>query len=286
MASSNIDQYIRPEFPVETASEGSFGSTWEYVGPTNDLRGNLPKIGQLWDDERPVTSYELVPSLDNSTHSRLTVSTVISINDAEGFNNELAPSKLQDVHYQLTYAANELPLFQHPDFLSGGGSDLYSNDEVFGSGASLVNAKPIAHIQQWESEPDQLTKFKRSYFKRDPSTGATTAPATVINGGAALEYIKLRELGFDSFTVFLPQWQKTSVYVGVRAPNTEEIGRYDEAPDAPPNALPKGYQWIKSADDAQRRGNQKLWDRTEVWSGFKKVYFDGFELNPAGNALP
>ena len=169
-----------------------------------------------------------------------------------------------------------MPLAQHPEFLPGGSSDL-------GTSAGTPARTGRADILGWELEEDPDLKSTRQYKPIVGGVVSGTARTVVVGTGGAA-YVKLRQLGFDSFTVFLPVWTKVSVYSGTAAPGTGAAGQYFSAPGG--TGYPSGYQWIKSGDTAERIGTKAKWQRTEEWTGFTKVYFDTDTLNPAGNTLP
>lgn len=277
MSFAALASYIRPEYPQFTEDETNIGNVWHYRGPASTLTTNKPEVGDAWADGRSVRSVEYTPNLDNSAASDLIVSTVFSYADSVTLS-----STLDSERYQIRWVPHDLPLFQHPAFLPGGASDLYA-------AASGTPARTgFADIWGWEDETDNILKGNRQY-KQLVNGVPTGSPITVAIGGA-VAYVKLRQLGFDSFTVFLPVWTKVSIYSGTEAPGTGEAGQYVAAAGVP-GGLDSGIatrypDWIKSADSAERIGNRAKWQRTEEWTGFTKVYFDSDTLNPAGHTLP
>lgn len=271
MSFAALASYIRPEYPQYTEDETNLGNVWHYRGPASTLSANKPTVGDAWADGRSVRSVEYTPNLDNSTASDLIVSTVFSYADSVTIS-----STLDSERYQIRWVPQDLPLYQHPAFLPGGPSDLYAAP----SGTPARTG--YADVWGWEDETDNVLKGDRQY-KRLVNGVPSGAAITVAIGGAPA-YVKLRQLGFDSFTVFLPVWTKVSVYSGTVAPGTGGAGQYAASPDG--IGFPTGYEWIKSADSAERIGTRAKWQRTEEWTGFTKVYFDTDTLNPAGHTLP
>jgi hypothetical protein len=277
MSFSALASYIRPEYPQYTEDESSIGNVWHYRGPSATLVTNRPAIGDAWADGRSVRSVEYTPSLDNSAASDLIVSTVFSYADSVTI-----ASSLDSERYQIRWVPQDLPLCQHPAFLPGGASDLYA-------AASGTPARTgDADVRGWEDETDNVLKGDRKYKRL--VNGVPTGSAITVSIGGAPAYVKLRQLGFESFTVFLPVWTKVSVYSGTEVPGTGEAGQYVAAASVP-GGLDAGIKarypdWIKSADSAERIGTRAKWQRTEEWTGFTKVYFDTDTLNPAGHTLP
>ena len=269
MSFAAIAAYLRPEYPQYIADEQSRGNVYQYRGPTATILANRPDVGDAWADGRAVRSVEYTPGIDNSGFSDLIISSVYNIAETETISSELESER-----YQIRWTPHDLPLAQHPEFLPGGGSDL----AAVGGTPSRTGR---ADIFGWEMEEDPDLKATRQY--KPIVGGVVTGTARTVEVGGAVAYVKLRQLGFDSFTVFLPVWTKVSVYTGTAAPGTSTAGQYTASPSG--SGYPSGYQWIKSGDNAERIGTKAKWQRTEEWTGFTKVYFDTDTLNPAGNTL-
>jgi hypothetical protein len=267
---TQLAAYLRPEFPKYEGSENSQGLTWEYRYPNTSLA--KPLIGDLWADGLPLTSISETPSLDNSNYNELTVSTAYTVSG--GGPSETA---LEEVRYQLRWNPTQLPLIRHPYFAADATGDLFT---------AISGKKPIEDVVGWEYEQDPQYKADRKYRKLD-SNGTPSATVTTISTAQVIAFIKLRQLGFDTYTEFTPIWSKVSVYRGQDAPGVGSIGQYVGGGDVPelPSAL-NTFEYIKSADGAERIGTQSRWQRTEEWTGFTKVYFDTDSMNPAGHTLP
>jgi hypothetical protein len=268
MSFAAIAAYLRPEYPQYTADEQSLGNVYQYRGPTATILANRPNVGDAWADGRAVRSVEYTPGIDNSGYSDLIVSSVYNIAETETISSEFESER-----YQIRWVPNDQPLVQHPEFLPGGTFDL---SEVF-----TDSRTGYEEVNGWELEED--VSLKRQYKYKRIISGQSTGSAIDMTP-ASTQFAKYRLLGFDSFTVFLPVWTKVSVYSGTVAPGTGAAGQYAATPSG--SGYPSGYQWIKSADTAERIGTKAKWNRTEEWTGFKKVYFDTDSLNPASNTLP
>jgi hypothetical protein len=228
-----------------------------------------------WADGRAVRDIEFTPSIDNSGYSDLVIDTTFSYE-----TTEVVSPTLESERYQVRWMPHELPLKSHPEFGPGGASDLKAT-----AGAG-TDANPTrtghADVYGWEDETDSLLRGARKYrpiINGNPSTNVLD----VVQAGA-VAYIKLREIGFTSYTDFFPVWTKVSVYTGTNAPGVGACGQYTASPSG--SGYPSGYEWIKSGDNAERQGNQPKWTRTEEWTGFTKVYIDSDTINPVGHTLP
>lgn len=274
---SELAGYLQQGYPRWVESESQRGNEYLYRYPSASL--TKPEVGDVWADSRTLTSVDETPLLDGSSYNELRCSTVRSFSGGGA-----SGSTLEDTSYQLRWFAKQLPLVQHPQFVPGGTSDLYSNNVTYGG----VTAKPKTHLAEWENEPNQTVKWSRSYNPKLPDGTPSGAAAVTIDSGAALAYIKLRELGFDSFDVYLPVWSKVSIYSGVTAPDGGDLGEYVAGTSVPgplPTAL-EGYEYIKTQDDVERVGEKAKWRRTEAWTGYPMVFFDKDSLNPADHTIP
>ncbi len=266
MSFAALSSYIRPEYPQYTEDENNVGNVWHYRGPTSTLVANKPAVGDAWADGRSVRSVEYTPNLDNAAISDLIVSTVFSYADSVTLS-----SSLDSTRYEIRWVPQELPLVQHPEFTPGG-EGTYDLGE---DSAETPTRTYLADIMGWEEEIDPILKSKSQYR---PIINGAMAPSVYQATDASVAYIYLRKLGFDSYTVFLPAFSKVSVYSGTQAPGTGACGQRITPGTKPDSSAPDGYEWVKSADSAERVGNRAKWQRTEEWQGFKTVYFDSDEV--------
>lgn len=269
MAYTDFDPYLQKDGKEYTESESSRGTTYLYRWNNVTDTLTIPVIGETWEDGRPVTDIRYKEKIDNSEVDELFVSTVFSVTGGGPSTTTLEQSR-----YQIRWNPVQLPLIRHPYFQPGATGDLFT---------AISSKKPIEDVVGWEYEQDPNLKAERQYRKLG-SDGQPTGVAVSVTSGQAIAYVKLRQLGFDSYTEFLPVWSKVSVYRGEDAPGTGTIGQYTATPDG--SGYPSGYEWIKSADSAERIGNQARWQRSEEWSGFTRVYFDIDSMNPAGHTIP
>lgn len=254
MSFVNIARYIKPNFPVEQSSESSYGFNWEYVGPSDDIAFNKPLIGEVWADGRPVTSYELTPSLENSSVSNLSVSTVVSINGQESAN--LTPGIIE-TRFQLTWTTTSLPLRRHPEFRD-------------------MDAANLRAVIGWEQEVNEVAKANYQYYSRDADGVASGSPITVSNPDSpAYKYITLRLLGHESYNFPSPNWTKVSVYKSSTLPPLGSVGQKENPKGS---GYPAEWEWIKTDFSGERIGGQNRWNVTETWSGYKHVDFDVDEI--------
>ncbi len=262
--------YLRPEFPKWSETESGAGWTWEYRYPAASL--SRPGVGQPWANELPLTSVSETPSLDNSGYNELTVSDAYTVSSGGP-----EATTLEEVRYQLRWNTTTLPLVRHPLFAAGAAYDIFT---------AKSGKMPLEDIIGWEYEQDPEYKSKRKYRKLD-SAGNPSATVTTVSEAYAVAFIKLRQLGFDSYTEYTPSWSKVSIYRGTESPGVSTIGQYVAGASVPelPTDL-ETFEYIKTADGAERIGTQARWQRTEEWTGYTKVYFDTDTMNPASHTLP
>jgi hypothetical protein len=269
--SAALAPYLQKEYPKFSQNEGSEGRTYLYRYPNTGGRSK-PAIGDLWADGLPLTSIEETPSLDNSGYNELNVSTVYSVS---GGGPET--TTVEEVRYQIRWNPTQLPLIRHSYFQPGKTGDLFT---------AIGGKKPIEDVIGWEYEQNPNLKADRKYQKLN-SDGTPSGTITTISTAQVIAFIKLRQLGFDSYTEFTPTWQKVSIYRGQDAPGVGAIGQYVAGSSVPelPSDL-ETFDYIKSGDSAERIGTQSRWQRTEEWTGFTRVYFDTDSMNPASHTIP
>lgn len=260
MAYTQFTPYLKPGSKVFTETESSVGTSYEYHWNNTAVSLTTPVVGELWEDGRLLTSVTRTTRVDNSKLDDMSVSTVFNITGGGP-----ATTTLEQVRYQIRWNPNQLPLLRHPYFAD-------------------IDDTELKNIIGWEYEQDPLLKVGFEYKKLDSNGVPSSTTTTIPSGGKDFDYLQLRRLGFDSYTEFLPVWQKISTYRGESAPGVGTIGQYvpGSAVDELPSSL-EGFQYIKSADSAERIGQQARWQRTEEWTGFTKVYFDVDSFDPAGN---
>lgn len=261
MGHATIAAYLRPESPVFAETPQSVGNAYSYRGPTATISANVPVMYELWADGRAVRSVEFTPSIDNSGYSDLQVSTVVNL-DA---GTETISSALESTRTQIRWMPHELPLLSHPEFSPGGGG-LYDLSETHTE--NTYERSFLTDVMGWEDEANLKLRDANQW---SPIVNGQVVSGTVYQAtDAAVLYISLRKQGFTSYTDFAPVWTKVSTYTGTVAPGVGSCGQKDTTP----SGAPSGYEWIKSGDNAERNGNQAKWQRTEEWTGFKKVWFD------------
>lgn len=270
MAYTDFSPFLRPGSRVYQQNEGSRGTNYEYRWNNVETPLSTPLVGELWEDGRLVTSVNRREKLDNSDIDELSLSTIYSF--TAGGPEE---TTLEEERYQIRYNPTQLPLIRHIYFQPGSDGDLFSGV-----------LRPIKDVIGWEYEQNPQYKADRKYQQLG-SDGNPTGPVITITDTAAINYIKLRQLGFDSFTEFTPVWSRISVYRGELPPAVDSIGQYVAGASVPelPSEI-EFYDYIKSGDSAERIGNQARWHRSEEWTGFSRVYFDKDDFNPAGYTIP
>lgn len=253
MSFSAIADFMRPNFPVDSATETTAGSVFMYRGPTATIAANVPEVGDAWADGLPVTARTHTPRIGNSEQDDLMVDTTYQITTLT------LTSTLEQVRYQIRWVPQDLPLIQHPE-LADIVDDPTALEEVLG----------------WEAEISNTLKSQLKYHDLD-SSGSPTGPERIVVTTLAIAYVNLRLLGFLSYSPFHPVLTKISTYRGTAAPGTGDAGG-KETPSWP--SYPSTYEYIKTGDQAERLGMKPRWDRVEEWTGFKKVYYDNTTIYP------
>lgn len=283
MSYLSFTPYLSPEYPKYTENESQIGNEYKYIFPDSLVKTSKPQSGEVWEDGRAVTDIKITPSLDNSGWSEMTLSTIY----ASSQTAMVISSTPDEIRYSIRPSVSQVELCQHPDFLPGGSSDLYTDDVTSGT----VTGKPVAFVMAWENEPDPITKGKRKFYSRDGEGEILDATPIAVPAGAALAYVKLRMLGYSTKDVYNPVFSKISTYRGDEPPLSSGWGHYMSSGDSfllrvPSDLKTKYPQWIKTGDEVERIGTKARWQRTEQATGYTKVYFDVSQLNPAANSIP
>jgi len=257
MAHTDFTNYLRPGSKKFQQSEGSVGTTYEYRWNNVTDQLDTPVVGEVWEDGRAVTDVQRTTSLDNSSVDEMTVSTVFNITSG---GPEV--TTLEETRYQVRWNPSQLPLIRHPYFQPGASGDLFT---------AISGKRPIEDVIGWEYEQNPNYKADRKYQKLG-SDGVPSGSPITISTGQVIAYIKLRQLGFDSYTEFLPVWQKISIYRGESAPGVGSIGQYVAGASVPelPTEL-ETYENIKSGDSANSISQQARWQRKEELTGLTSV---------------
>jgi len=272
MPYKDIEDYLMPGFPVDTSSDTQNGFNYEYIGPDEKIRPFIPTINAEWVHPGVrgtyfVTSRTFTPKVDNSNYSRLEITSVspqAGGSDRVGIN--LDSKKEGQSRYQVRWNPQTLPLTQHPYFrsLSSGDTTTFYRD-----------------IQGWENELSESNRANYRYYPRDSDGNALSALVTIASGAAAYRYVTLRLLGHENYVLFTPSLQKVSQYRGTKPPPNTDLGQ--KIAGTPPEENDKNFtkpdwfgnwEWVKTDDSAVTVGNSSVWERTETWTGAKKVDYD------------
>jgi hypothetical protein len=271
MPYKDIEKYLSPGFPVNTASDTQNGFTYEYIGPDEILQRYLPKINDPWvhpgAGEIPnprVVSRTFTPKVEGSKYSRLEIATISPIMGGGTWVGTGRKSKEDgDPRYQLRWNPQSLPLTQHKFFrdLKGADKTTFFKD-----------------VQGWENELSESNKCNYKYSPRDSDGNVMGSVVTIASGTAAYKYVSLRLLGHDNIVVFTPTWQKISQYIGTEPPISEDIGKKGNPPNPKTFTLPvwmtDKWEWVKTDDTSTTIGRTSVWERTESWTGAKHVDYD------------
>lgn len=273
MAFATIAGLILDGYPRQRFSQTAEGQTYRYRGDYTTLSSNKPDTGEVWADSRFVSGVEFY-RIGRSDWGEMLVETDLQVGTTTAIT-----TTLESTRYQINWELNDLPLQDHPAFVPGGASDLFTTATAV---SGLPARRHIDDVFGWENEPSTVLRGSFKYVSL--LANGNPGPEVTLTGGA-LAYAKLRSIGQQTVPAFLPVWSKIGTYNGTNAPGVSTIGQYALAgPDG--TGFPPGYQWVKIADDAERVGRRSRWERSERWRGYVKVWLDIDTLNPAGNTLP
>ena len=249
MAAESIAAFRKPGFPRLSTTESAFRTLIEYIGATATLTAAEPDPGVAWGDfVGTVTTTELFPT-ENPAISELVVTVEL---EAESPEEE---GTLESETYEIEWVVVGRSMYEHPQFAIGFG------------GANALTSEDISHLANWQKEED--TELKAAY-----SFASEFSPDIELSTNARL-FARGIELGLIEMEDFAPVTRKTSTYVNGPPPQTE-AGQKQDPPSFP--RLPAGYEWRKSADRSVTAGKRTKWDRSEEWTGAKKVLYDRDEI--------
>lgn len=254
---SNLAAYLRPEYPKFGASDSAIGNTYVYRATTTLIGANTPSVGETWADGRNVVAANAFEFSGASDYSELMV-----VTSASASYSGIGTPAVEETFYSLRWRPVQKPLEVHPEFLTGG---TYEFD---------ATARKCVLGWRAEQDPALRSQFKFKQLDSDGTAGAEIDITAVSPNAHA--YLKLVVIGVEEFTDYLPIWRKRSIYKGSTTPPTGAIGMVDTPAGTPPT----GYEWVKSADDAERIGLTSRWRRDEEWEGCITVYASSVGVYP------
>ena len=254
---SNLSAYLRPGHPITGATDSTIGTTYLYRTTTTLIAANTPSVGETWADGRNVisaNSFELAGAAD--------ISELLVVTSVNAVYAGIGTPAVEQSFYTLRWRPVQKPLEVHPEFLAAG---TYAFD-----------ATARKCVIGWRAEQDPALRSLYQFKPLDSSglPGATVDIPTVSPNAHA--FLKLVVIGVEEYTDYLPIWRKRSIYRGSTTPPTSGIGMVETPAGSPPS----GYQWVKSADDAERVGTTSRWRRDEEWEGCITVYASSIGVYP------
>ena len=237
MAAESIITYLKPNYPQLGVTASANQADLLYIGPYATLLAAAPAVGASWGDYvGKVDTAKIEPiSGTNPLQGELTV-TVTREFQADGGGSTAGVSG--EVTYEVEWTVVSRPLLEHPEFRTGDYALSATDGEKL---ATWQNAK-------------------------------TSANRTALSA-AAEKYAKAVDLGIDTYEDYAPILSKTTTYTNGPPPSSSAGVKDAGGLTGFPNG-PTGYEWIKSADRAVKAGKRNKWDRTEQWTGAKKVMVD------------
>lgn len=242
MAAESIITYKKLAHPAYRVSDKSVRTDIEYVGPFSTLNETLSaelKRGLAWGDYPGRVTDIDIKGIEGTDLGELTVGVELEIPSDGDFGFDGGVAT--GIAYEIDWVVVGRPLLEHPEFF-GGNYNLSTEDRI--------------KVAEWE---DEKTDAK---YQALPAFGQKYAEGVMI--------------GISSWDDFAPVLTKTTSYVGGPGP-TSSAGAKESPPEGFPNK-PTGYEWVKSADRSLRSGSRDKWDRTEQWTGAKKVMVDKTSL--------
>lgn len=246
-----LKDYIKPEFPKIENTESALVTRIEYVGPTETLQSALLGAGNAWGDYVGRIKSATIEPTENAETSMATVTVEQPIDNAES-----GTGTLQAVSYEIRWVTIERSMYEHPDFIIGGGGDYeLSNGDIY-------------DLQKWQA-PENEKSLRDSYSYNENGYDTTlSANAKMFARGI--------ELGLETFEDKAPTAIRISEYVNGPPPETDAGLKQDPMIDFP--NLPSGFEWRKETADSTRAAGATKWNLTEEWLGAKKVLFDRLKV--------
>lgn len=256
MAYADILTYIVPGGLETYDTDSMVGTSIHYRGPTATLTTHRPTVGTDWNGY-PVLTTRMFAIIPGSSYSDLFVVTGANVTYAGG----LGTPSVEQTFYGIRYRPVQLPLEVHPEFRTGG--------------TYALDATARMCIIGWRAEQDPELRSQYKFRMLDSSGTPGDEIDIATESPNAHEFIQRVEQGVEEFTFYLPIWRKTSIYKGSNEPPKSDIGQ-KVAPDGTPPTYDGGtaYEWVKSADDAERIDTTSRWRRIEEWEGAIKVFVD------------
>jgi len=254
MAAESIVDNIKAHFPQYSNSDKSLETTIEYIGEYSTLDAAKPSVNATWGDYSGfVKSTNITPV--TGTDPLIGELTVIVV--SEEVDSEPVEGTLLDVTYEIEWVMFQRSMYEHPEFVIGGG------------GSYELSGADVSSIEAWKNNDNVAEKTAYKY----PTTGDDSATYEDLTANAQ-KFVKGIELGIETYEDYAPVVRKTSTYGG-GLPETSTAGQKEDPPFIP--GIPSGYEWRKQADRAIKNGRSK-WEKSEEWIGAIKVLVDKDEI--------
>lgn len=267
MAESIID-LLRPGFPKYENDGKSFRTFLEYVGKEDRLSaivvaGLHALPGYTWGTYpgRIVSSRpEPLEGREDYWQLQIVCEYLLQNADYQAGHGE-DKGVLEATVEEIDWIKVQRPIYEHPEFLTGGRFELSFED--------------IIHIEVWKLMPDPQYKKDFQYVEDGDtekwriSGGGSDGLATLSDNAIACAKGILKKIEYYEDTA--PVARRTETYVNGPGPKNKAGKK-----ETPPNFdnLPAGYEWIRETDRSVRRGANNRWDRDLEWIGAKKVLID------------
>jgi hypothetical protein len=251
---------------TEDASGVSCVRVW--TGPWPEVLTRAPKRGMVWADIR----YD--PVVESTTCTRpapgVGTVTVRARRDFSGDPDGNTISGEQPV-YELDWEIHDLSLETHERFNGGEGKgfdgaakldpDAYPDLKPVKDGGKME----AGFYTTLECKLGELVQLMLNMSANDRAVVYAAMQSGGVEGAALVqEYFSMRAGGYQTYRCPVPVLTKTSTSGALAT--TTSAGRI-ETPSFP--SVPKGWEFIGTADRSTRTGSHGKWRRVQTWEGAK-----------------
>ena len=255
MPEESIIAKLRPGFPRVSEDEKSVRTSLEYIGTESVVYAAAPDRNDIWGlYPGYVKSVEWEP-LDLTEYGILTV----MVEQLFDQTFELATGTKQSTVYEIDWADNQKSLYDHPQFVAGGGFELTSKD--------------VESLKKWQSD-EGTAEMKSKYYYVSDQSGTGELVYDLLSDNAKM-FARGIQLGIEYWVEKLPVLRRTETYVN-GPPPTGEAGLKDDPGDFP--GKPTGYEYLRSSDRSLKASNERKWNRDTEWLGAKTVLIDAAQI--------
>ena len=256
-----LENYLRPGYPKENLTEGSYRNSMEYVGERSVLAGQVSSIGQKWGTYPGFISPADFEDIEGTNPVFSILRVIVETKQGSADYPSSPTGDVDEVNDEVDWASIQRSMYEHPAF------------RIDGGGIYQLTSEDVEAIKSWERNPDMI--YKQIYVYKE--NGDYTIPMSSLDPQLSLNaqmFAKGIQQGIEYYNDFAPVVRRQSTFVGGPPPQ----GNAGQKEDPPAGLGPPDYEWIKNADRALKSGGQTRWRRDEEWLGAKKVLVDRDEI--------